>query len=183
MTDKILIDRSVLEQVLEALNASQPHSEIGDDDYQEAQWYALFGARKALRAALDAPQQQSEPAALAYYVMNGLARYQLFVSKAAANALAKDMQKRSDLSGNIAAFHVVPLYPHPQNLDCKSNQARLATLWGYTKDQPRQPLTDGVIQELADEGVFHANVFEIVPRIEEEHGIFKLRAHGIGGEV
>lgn len=30
-----------------------------------------------------------------------------------------------------------PLYTHPQNLRCKSNQARLATLWGYVKaDQP-----------------------------------------------
>ena len=47
---------------------------------------------------------------------------------------------------------------------------------------PRQPLTDKVIQELAEEGVFHANIFEIVRRIEEEHGIFKLRA-GIGGEA
>lgn len=54
----------------------------------------------------------------------------------------------------------------------------------YTHPQPpRQPLTDRVIQELADEGVFHANVFEIVRRIEEEHGIFKLRAHEIGGEA
>lgn len=53
---------------------------------------------------------------------------------------------------------------------------------GYTAPPSRQPLTDQVIQELADEGVFHANVFEIVRRIEEEHGIFMLRAHKIGGE-
>lgn len=31
------------------------------------------------------------------------------------------------------------LYAHPQNLRCKSNQARLATLWGYVK---AEPLTD-----------------------------------------
>lgn len=30
------------------------------------------------------------------------------------------------------------LYTHPQNLRCKSNQARLATLWGYVKEQPQQ---------------------------------------------
>lgn len=30
----------------------------------------------------------------------------------------------------------VPLYTHPQNLNCKSNQKRLATLWGYVKAQP-----------------------------------------------
>ena len=38
-----------------------------------------------------------------------------------------------------------------------------------------EPLSDYVIQELADDGVFRANVFEIVRRIEEKHGIFKLR--------
>ena len=48
---------------------------------------------------------------------------------------------------------------------------------------PRKPLTDQVIQELADEGVFRANVFEIVRRIEEEHGIFKLRAIENGGDA
>ena len=31
------------------------------------------------------------------------------------------------------------LYVHPQNLRCKSTQARLATLWGYVK---AEPLTD-----------------------------------------
>lgn len=38
---------------------------------------------------------------------------------------------------------LAPLYRHPQNLNCKSTQARLATLWGYVKEQPkREPLTD-----------------------------------------
>jgi hypothetical protein len=37
------------------------------------------------------------------------------------------------------------LYTHPQNLRCKSNQARLATLWGYVK---AEPLTDEQIMEL-----------------------------------
>lgn len=33
------------------------------------------------------------------------------------------------------------LFIHPQNLRCKSNQARLATLWGYVKEQTkREPL-------------------------------------------
>lgn len=31
------------------------------------------------------------------------------------------------------------LFIHPQNLRCKSSQARLATLWGYVKEQPCQP--------------------------------------------
>lgn len=37
------------------------------------------------------------------------------------------------------------LYTHSQNLRCKSNQARLATLWGYVK---AEPLTDEQIMEL-----------------------------------
>jgi hypothetical protein len=59
------------------------------------------------------------------------------------------------------------------NLNCKSTQKRLATLWGFAPAQ--QPLTQQRIQELADEGVFHGNIFEIVRRIEEEHGTFKTR--------
>ena len=43
-----------------------------------------------------------------------------------------------------------PLYTHPQNLRCKSNQARLATLWGYVKPQPkREPLTDEAVLGVA----------------------------------
>ena len=43
-------------------------------------------------------------------------------------------------------WRVEPLYTAPQpteNLNCKSNQKRLATLWGYVKqDLARQPLGD-----------------------------------------
>jgi hypothetical protein len=39
----------------------------------------------------------------------------------------------------------------------------------------QKPLSAQHIQELADEGVFHGNIFEIVRRIEEEHGTFKTR--------
>ena len=43
------------------------------------------------------------------------------------------------------------LYLHPQDLNCKSKQALLATLWGYTKEQPkRPPLTDEQIDAIAD---------------------------------
>lgn len=44
--------------------------------------------------------------------------------------------------------YVALLYTHPQNLRCKSTQARLATLWGYEKPRPtRQPLTDAQIND------------------------------------
>lgn len=43
-------------------------------------------------------------------------------------------------------------YTHPQNLNCKSTQARLATLWGYVKPQPkREPLPDEWIRMIYDE--------------------------------
>ena len=49
-------------------------------------------------------------------------------------------------------LEAIPYYTHPQNLRCKSTQARLATLWGYEKPQPpRQPLTDEEIIKLARE--------------------------------
>ena len=71
------------------------------------------------------PQGGQEP--VAYYVMNGAALFQLFRSKSQADALAYDLQKRHDLSGSLAHFHVVPLYIRPQ--------------------PPRQPLTDAQIND------------------------------------
>lgn len=42
----------------------------------------------------------------------------------------------------------VPLYTNPQNLNCKSNQARLATLWGYVKsDQQPQVEQEPVAEQ------------------------------------
>lgn len=51
MPDKITIDRSVLEQALEALNASMPHNNNMDQD-----WPSHIAARRTLRAALEQPQ-------------------------------------------------------------------------------------------------------------------------------
>ena len=98
------------------------------------------------------PQVEQEP--VAYYVMNGAALFQLFRSKSQADALAYDLQKRHDLSGSPAHFHVVPLYTHPQ---------------------PCQPLTDGQINRLIADGKLplSGNPYEVARAIE--------RAHGIGG--
>lgn len=68
------------------------------------------------------------------------------------------------------------LYTHPQNLNCKSTQARLATLWGYVKEQPkREPLTDEQIEECFPvqwEGDFYKPWRQAVARaIERTHGI------------
>lgn len=51
----------------------------------------------------------------------------------------------------------------------------------YTHPQlPRQPLSNERIQELADDGLFYRNIFEIVRQIEEEHDIFMLKSTDIG---
>ena len=100
------------------------------------------------------PQGEQEP--VAYYVMNGAALFQLFRSKSQADALAYDLQKRHDLSGSPAHFHVVPLYTHPQ---------------------PCQPLTDGQINRLIADGKLplSGNPYEVARAIE--------RAYGIGGDA
>ena len=82
-------------------------------------WAAMLDAAPQ-PPVVEQPQVEQEP--VAYYVMNGAALFQLFRSKSQADALAYDLQKRHDLSGSLAHFHVVPLYIRPQ--------------------PPRQPLTD-----------------------------------------
>ena len=55
MTDTVTLPRSVVEQALEALNASKPHnSDIAED------WSSHIAARRALRAALEQPQDHPE---------------------------------------------------------------------------------------------------------------------------
>lgn len=100
---------------------------------------------------------------------------------------ANASEVRAFLSGHVAAERYARDDHQPDDSDTYTLSAHdlLGAIDWWTDFDPhptRQPLTDQVIQELADEGVFHANVFEIVRRIEEEHGIFKLRAQGIGGE-
>lgn len=53
-------------------------------------------------------------------------------------------------------------------------------LAAYQSTQHRQPLSTERIQELADDGLFHRNIFEIVRQIEEEHDIFMLKSTDIG---
>lgn len=52
---KILVDKAVIEQALDALNSSRPIDEQ-DDDYLERLWSANLAARRALRAALEQPK-------------------------------------------------------------------------------------------------------------------------------
>ena len=54
MNDTITLPRSVVEQALEALNASMPHNNDMEED-----WPSHIAARRALRAALKQPQVNS----------------------------------------------------------------------------------------------------------------------------
>lgn len=66
---------------------------------------------EAIAAIQQAGAKTGEP--VAWVVMNGLSKYQVCGAKAPADALCSEMQKRHDLSGSLAAFHVQPLYTHP----------------------------------------------------------------------
>lgn len=62
------------------------------------------------------------------------------------------------------------LYTHPQNLNCKSVQDRLATMWGYVKEQPkREPLTKEEIYRL--EVLPRMTITEVVRIVERAHNI------------
>lgn len=66
------------------------------------------------------------------------------------------------------------LFIHPQNLRCKSTQARLATLWGYEKPQPkREPLTEMEIVKLRQltPGTLDVQFVKFAHAIERAHGI------------
>ena len=97
------------------------------------------------------PQGGQEP--VAYYVMNGAALFQLFRSKSQADALAYDLQKRHDLSGSLAHFHVVPLYTRPQ--------------------PKREPLTEMEIVELRQltPGTLDVQFVKFARSIEAAHGV------------
>ena len=150
-----------LEQLQSVTNChqSQPQGEPPGSTESAYQRGYLDGMAKGRRdAAMDAEEGQ-EP--VAYYVMNGAALFQLFRSKSQADALAYDLQKRHDLSGSLAHFHVVPLYirPHP----------------------PRQPLTDE--QQIAEAMRRHGLVLVKTINGYDVLKLGQITAHGIGGEA
>lgn len=199
MTNTITLPRSVLEQALEALNASKPHnSDIAED------WSSHIAARRALRAALEQPPVGEQPEtvpASAYDRLQSLCDNQaariieLEQPQIEQEPVAWIRRHPNGALSNELLIHVqveqvrresgawVPLYTHPQNLRCKSNQARLATLWGYEKKQPpRQPLTeDGITQAFLTTGLFEPGDEVIGYEVEMVRAI--ERAHGIGGEA
>ena len=96
--------KQAAEQVLEAFDT------FGEaDDF--ASLFALTQKMNALRDTIS--QQPVTPEPVAWFVMNGVSKYQICGAKAPADALCYEMQMRHDLSGSLAAFHVLPLYTHP----------------------------------------------------------------------
>jgi hypothetical protein len=71
---------------------------------------ALRATEQNLRSELEALKRAiSEAEPVAWMVMNGVCSYQLCGSEKSAIHLRDEMQKRHDLSGSLAAFHVRPL--------------------------------------------------------------------------
>lgn len=68
---------------------------------------------KIIEAAHGIGCVMSEQKPVAWMIMNGDWDYQLMWSKQHADALSAELQERHDLSGSLAAFHVMPLYTHP----------------------------------------------------------------------
>ena len=140
------------ESCLEPLNAAAPQPPAVKDSLTAEQPQSVTDCHQSQ------PQGEQEP--VAYYVMNGAALFQLFRSKSQADALAYDLQKRHDLSGSPAHFHVVPL---------------------YTRPQPRQPLTNEQVKAGLIDSIDFADQRE---RCAFNLGVrFAESAHGIGGEA
>lgn len=55
-------------------------------------------------------KQMEDATPVAYEVRNGLVGFQIWYEKDMADRVAAEQQKRHDLSGSLAAFHVVPLF-------------------------------------------------------------------------
>lgn len=76
----------------------------------------------------------------------------------------------------------------PENLRCKSTQKRLATLWGYVKqDLAHQPLTEAMVHDLLVVVCSDGSVPSLQEVKEQAPHIFELAraieaAHGITGE-
>lgn len=121
MTDTTTLPRSVVEQALEALDALTDRVDgtgfANTDEFDRA-----LDSISALRAALEQLQVEQEP-----------------VAEVTVSHVLPDLEGRC--TAEIASCERLPVgaefFIHPQNLRCKSNQARLATLWGYVKPQPQ----------------------------------------------
>lgn len=94
----------------------------------------------------------------------------------AAEAVTDGHQLQDEPVAEVIVSHVMPGLNGMCTAEVESRERLSVGAELFIHPQPaQQPLTQQRIQELADEGVFHGNIFEIVRRIEEEHGTFKTR--------
>lgn len=156
MTNKILIDRSVVEQALDAwTRGCPPDCKDGMTDsggvypWGEAALIPCPACQafKELRAALEKPQGEQEPALV--------------------QVRRKSSSSWDEATSIECAEHLVKNHPHRYEM-------RLL----YTHPQPkREPLTNSQINRLVADGEIplSGNPYEVTRAIE--------RAHGIGGEA
>ena len=103
---------------------------------------ASIKAAVAFAAPKPAAQPDTAPAAWAIFSKDGTAMVMW----------SRDMPSAKNTAEKLG-LPLVPLYAAPkptENLNCKSTQKRLATLWGYVKQEPaRQPLPADTYTALA----------------------------------
>lgn len=168
---QITIDRSVLEQVLEALGTGIQYDYHGNP-YSDND-AARCGAYDALRAALEQPDTNTVSEPVAWRCFDGEGDFEYLSEEPSEETRAWSARYNREWE---------PLYIHPQNLNCKSTQARLATLWGYEKKQPRQPLTkEEIFRAIRPLWNSDTNCQAIIGLSVDEYRAIEA-AHGIGGE-
>lgn len=142
----------------------------------EAQLHAIgaISVKQSIRPQAQPPAPQQEPVAWRVHPFDYGVGYKCVY----AMTMRPDQVEMWKRKG----WRVDPLYTAPQpteNLNCKSNQKRLATLWGYVKqDLAHHPLTDEQIVAVANKAraAEAGNAGYILPisfarAIEEAHGI------------
>ena len=158
---KITIDSDLLEQALEALNASMPHNNDMDGD-----WPSHIAARRALRAALEQPQIQSggippnwnqEP------VLPGGGLAKLYIPPQP----QVEQEPVAEITGMDEYGPMLGWHKHWAEFPVGTKL--------YTRPQPkREPLTDEWIRMIYDECDAETGdefVFAFARDIERAHGI------------
>ena len=202
-TDKILIDRAVVEQVLEVLELNCTHT---TKDHHSTMQKSIE-AWNALRQALEAEQQdESEQTAVCNQMADILSRTAIALKGPEPELTKWSWHDLPDLAISLTKQHDEPYayavyFPDQPNeelvhdLDdlCDEMTNREHSVVNrYTNPQPRQPLTDealSLIGSMVSELRAHRycgdcypeNGWPDVNKVLADYAAFK-RAHGIGGE-
>ncbi|MGL4297367.1 MAG: hypothetical protein ACRCTG_16785 [Aestuariivirga sp.] len=133
MNRTITLPRSVVEQALSAIVELEYSNSTAVSDKMAR------GSKAALRAALEQPEVVTDHHQLEQSVEQEPIAWMFQHDETGRIQYVDSQQIEWGFEkGNPRWQKIAPVYTHPQNLNCKSNQARLATLWGYVKEQPQQ---------------------------------------------